>query len=444
MLECASFLRRAEPPTFSERNIMGVKMQRLWLMACMVALTGCATQKMSGDQLARVAKDWSLSVRASQIIPVYPMTEDLQPGDVFLVQTPIEDQVKVYLDKGFLSLENLVTRLPTAGYKDFYRGYPQISDDETAPPRLWQFSGVKQEANFAHAPLAAFPSYGFSVSRSEGLNLAIPVQGVPIGLNLLDSASATGTITLKEAYTYALPGQVMFELLDNWRVKQQAYLQQFAPWEDTKEKKTHYSFLRVVNRVYLVKTVNITLFSGQGTSGALSAGVPKPVELMNIPDGQKAVDTFKALNDIIGKATESVAPAAGAAASSVAVGGSVKVAMATNRSVSLVETFPRPLAIGYLAFDYRILPDGKLDAPIATLASLESRSPFAAKPIVYDGCDGACQKIRDWRNQEPDKRTQAIRDWLKKQNINKRPYEVIDDPAAADIRHRIVEDLIGQ
>jgi len=60
-------------------------------------------------------QDWSLSIRASQVIPVYPLTEDLQPGDVFLVQTPVEDQVKVYLAKGFLPLDNLVTRLPLPG-----------------------------------------------------------------------------------------------------------------------------------------------------------------------------------------------------------------------------------------------------------------------------------------------------------------------------------------
>ena len=70
-----------------------------FLLLAVAVLSGCATQKMSGDQLARVAKDWSLSIRASQVIPVYPLTEDLQPGDVFLVQTPIEEQVKVYLDK---------------------------------------------------------------------------------------------------------------------------------------------------------------------------------------------------------------------------------------------------------------------------------------------------------------------------------------------------------
>lgn len=88
----------------------------LFLLLAAGMLSGCATQKMSGEQLARVAKDWSLSIRASQIIPVYPLTEDLQPGDVFLVQTPVEEQVKVYLAKGFLPLENLVTRLSPAGY----------------------------------------------------------------------------------------------------------------------------------------------------------------------------------------------------------------------------------------------------------------------------------------------------------------------------------------
>jgi hypothetical protein len=89
-----------------------------------VMLAGCATQKMSGDQLARVAKDWSLSIRASQVIPVSPLTEDLEPGDVFLVQIPIEEQIKVYLAKGFLPMENLVTRLPLSGYGSFYRGWP--------------------------------------------------------------------------------------------------------------------------------------------------------------------------------------------------------------------------------------------------------------------------------------------------------------------------------
>lgn len=180
-------------------------------LACM--LGACATERLVTDQLARVAKDWSLSIRASQIIPVYPLTEDLQPGDVFLVQTPVEDQVRIYTDKGFLPLENHLARLSIEGYSDFYRGWPHVEDGKNAPPRHWQFPDGQgtQQPNFDNAPLAAFPSYGFSVSRSMGLSVAIPVQSVPVGLNLLDSGSATGTITLKDAYTYALPARTVFD-----------------------------------------------------------------------------------------------------------------------------------------------------------------------------------------------------------------------------------------
>jgi hypothetical protein len=419
------------------------------------ALCGCATQKMSGEQLQRVAKDWSLSIRASQVIPVYPLTEDLQPGDVFLVQTPIDEQIKVYLGQGFLPLENLVTRLPCSGYEAFYQAWPEVNDKTGVPPRLWQFpkdaTGVTAAPNFANAPLAAFPSYGFSVSRSEGLNVAIPVQGVPIGLNLLDSASANGTITLKEAYTYALPGKVMYDAVQDWSAKNRAYLMQFAPKAAAEKAKTRtYSYLRVVNRVYLVKSVNVSLFSTQGTAGSASAAVPKVVDLLNSSNAKDAATTLDSLNESISKANQ---PSGTAAASPVpsaptdsgaapAVGGTVKVAMASSRAVSLVETFARPLVIGYLGFDYRIKEDGSLDVPVATFATLEGRAQEQGTAIKYEGCDEACKKIRDWRDKDPAKNTEALRGWLRQQGIDKRPYEVIEDPSAADLRRHIVDELV--
>ena len=73
-------------------------------------LTGC-TAGLRNQQLENVAKDWALVIRASQVIPVYPLTEDLQPGDVLLVSTPIEDQARVYKDKGFLPLDQHLVRL---------------------------------------------------------------------------------------------------------------------------------------------------------------------------------------------------------------------------------------------------------------------------------------------------------------------------------------------
>jgi hypothetical protein len=37
------------------------------------------------------------------------------------------------------------------------------------------------------APRVAFPSYSFTVQNGAGLSLAVPVQGVPVGLSLLAS-----------------------------------------------------------------------------------------------------------------------------------------------------------------------------------------------------------------------------------------------------------------
>jgi hypothetical protein len=381
------------------------------VLSTAVGLGGCATEKMSGEQLARVAKDWALSIRASQVIPVYPLTEDLQPGDVFLVQTPIEEQVKVYLDKGFLPLENLVVRLPLTGYAEFYRGWPKIGDGTDAPPRPWQFPTPEAaDADSSHAPLAAFPTYSFSVSRSGGLSVAIPVQSVPVGLNLLDSASANGTIALKDAYTYALPARRTYDAIHAWSEDNANYLKQFEPTTSPQQgkvaAKAQAFYLRVINRVYLVKTVDVSLFSNRASSAAGSAGVPQPIQLLNIANANTdAAKQFEAINQILANAGSPASAARGNAGGTtdaagmpppVAVGGSIKLAMATSRSVSFVETFRRPLVIGYLASDYAILKGGMLAAPTPTFSMLEGRPLIAGQAIPYQGCDADCLLIRPW------------------------------------------------
>jgi hypothetical protein len=426
---------------------------RSWVLLLTVLLAGCATQKMSSDQLARVAKDWSLSIRASQVIPVYPLTEDLQPGDVFLVQTPVEEQVKVYLDKGFLPLENLVTRLSVPGYTQFYRGWPQVGEGDKAPPRLWQFPKEDSpDPDFSRAPRAAFPTYNFSVSRSTGLNVAIPVQGVPLALNLLDSASANGTITLKDAFTYALPARTMYDAIHQWCRDNADYLKQFGPTGATGADGSSPSkfYLRVINRVYLIKAVDVSLFSNRGFGLGGSGGVPQPVQLLNVANATEAAKQFAAVNEILANAVSPTARgagdvgapagASGGSASQVpAVGGSVKLAMATSRSVSLVETFYRPLVIGYLASDYAIATGGKCASPIPTLDILERRPVAAGQTIEYQGCDENCSRIRPWYKQGSN--TQKLTTWLEREGDGIAIADFLTGDHAA-LRQRVVKELI--
>src|SRR5439155_17343739 len=91
---------------------------RIALYGFVLLVSGCCLTRQC--QLEHVAKDWCMTIRASQVIPVYPLTEDIQPGDVFLVQVPIDRQQQVYEDKGFLPLDNHITRLKPSGYKQFY------------------------------------------------------------------------------------------------------------------------------------------------------------------------------------------------------------------------------------------------------------------------------------------------------------------------------------
>lgn len=404
-----------------------------WTVAALaVMLAGCSTPRMGAQQLERVAKDWSLGIRASQVIPVYPLTEDLQPGDVFLVQTPVERQVDVYLERGFLPLENLIARLSLEGYGAFYAGWPDVAD-APPPPRLWQFP-PGGAPDFARAPLAAFPTYNFSVTRSGGLSVAVPVQSLPIGMNLLDSASANGTITMKDAFTYALPAQAIYRKLEKWAADNRSYLKQFEPEREVDGKLVRQPFyLRVVNRVYLVKTVDVSLFSNRAAGATGSVGAPRKVDLLDIANPTEAKKQFDVINEML---------AGSSAAPSTLPGGSVRLAMASARAVSLVESFARPLVIGYLASDYEILSGGRLNAPVSTLLRLEGQAPATGKPIVpFEGCDADCDTIEDWLDAD-DANFERLRNWLERRGVNLEPYQVQFGPYP-ELRTLIVKELVA-
>ena len=139
------------------------------------------------------------------MIPVYPLTEDLRPGDVFLVQTPIKDQVKQYEADGFLPMDQMVARLNPEGYVAFY-GPTSINEHEFSPFLTGHSVAVSPGYAFPTnaAPRASFPSYNFSFSRGTGLQMALPISGVPVALGLSGFEKARGSVTLSDAYTYGI------------------------------------------------------------------------------------------------------------------------------------------------------------------------------------------------------------------------------------------------
>ncbi len=108
------------------------------------SVAACSATKSKEDDLARFAKDWCLTIRASQVIPVYPLTQDLQPSDVFLVHQTVDEQQKVWREKGFLALDNHFARLAPKGHaeKKVQREAARPAEAAPTPPPALEADSV--------------------------------------------------------------------------------------------------------------------------------------------------------------------------------------------------------------------------------------------------------------------------------------------------------------
>lgn len=346
---------------------------RLVSLVCLAALVGCA------PNYERVAKDWCGVIRASQMIPVYPLSEDIQPGDVFLVRRTIHDQHEEYQEKGYLAFDHHVTRLGNLSYKEFYgKAYWDAAFDPgtTGHPRLGWKPAAETKVETVEAPAAAFPSYSFRTDRGAGFTLAIPVKGVPLAMGLIQAESAFVTVTVDKAHTYACPREEALEALYDWWYSAEdpwvkAELGNLPLEDEGKEKETerHKLYLRVVTRVYLTKKVNVFLAKANLLGTGADVGAPKQVALPEIKD-PKSAENYKAALEALSASVhgeESV--------ETLKPGGSFRFVQASGTSIALDEEFERPLVVGYLGFDVPLIEERdqlKLGYPIATRWALEA------------------------------------------------------------------------
>lgn len=334
-------------------------------------LSSCGTSKKA--QLEAVAKDWCLTIRASQVIPVYPLTEDVQPGDIFLVQVPIDRQQQVYEQRGFLPLDNHLARLNPHSYTNFYHNSFLPEGGSVTLPRDWIRPASTNIHSWELAPHAAFPSYSFSVRRGEGLNLAVPVDGVPVGLSMLNSDAADGSVTIKQGRTMGIDTVSLWAQVQTWAKENAKFLSTFAPsGRDT-------NYIRVITRVYACGQMDVSLRDASSQSGGLDVGAAKPVNLLfpTVPKDQtntaaavaeNYTNGWNALQTILAKATEDIQ------SNNFLPGGSLRLTGASSRTIALQEEFDPPIVLGYLGFDCAISQNGEIEPPIPTHAHLDPKS----------------------------------------------------------------------
>lgn len=366
------------------------------LIALSFFLTGCISAKDKQAQLERVAKDWCQVVRASQVLPVYPLTEDILPGDVFLTTTRIGTEAQLFADKGFLPLDNLTVRLPIEdALDDFYskREFTIPGGDAPHFPR---------HAEWEAMPRAAFPSYSFDIRRSGGLSLAIPVEGVPVGLNFLGAASATADITIADAYSYGLDIERLNPIVEKWAARNAAFLRPYGIARGGRLDDA--VFLRIVSRIYFTGRVNIHLNDASQAGAEGKAGVN-----LDLPNLSTAPEKTNAE-----RYTE-VANSLNASLAGTEIGARVRVINVSSRGVTLDETFPSPLVIGYVAYDRAIYDDGTLGPAVPTYARITGLAPARAAELAAAGPLGGSphtQTIINWYQQDRATRIPQIKKWM--------------------------------
>ncbi len=380
-------------PAISSTSITKPVQHTILALTAALLLTGCPANPT--NDLTKVAKDWSLTIRASQVIPVYPLSEDVVPGDVFLVQTPISEQAKVYEDSGFLALDQLVTRLATQevskdffNYENFYgNGYfAGTYSTQTGPhPR----PGIGSETAVI-APRAAFPAYSFSINQSTGFNLALPLSGVPIALGLMNTSSATGTVTLGDAYTYGIDTESVARALYTWwKSNQNEGAKRRENFKQISKNSNQELYLRVVTRVFITRSLDVTITNTESTAAGAqfsnpiqltattptpatppansSTTTPAPLTLSTPVNGtDSASNAFTAYTNSLNALNSSLIPSA-------TPNGNLQFVNGTSRSVSMKQTFERPLVIGYQGFDVKIFADGNLSTLIPSFGVLNGK-----------------------------------------------------------------------
>ena len=347
-------------------------------LAAALFLSGCSADPTR--QLEKVAKDWSLTIRASQVIPVYPLSEDIQPGDIMLVPTSISTQTDEFKEKGFLPTDQLVARLQDLNYKEFYRaGY--WKGDYAAGP----FDRKPTDGETLRMPRAAFPTYSFSVDTSVGLALALPIQGIPVGLGLMNASKASGTVTISDAHTYGVESAYLYGRLVDWYNSDPNIGKTFEAMAKASEAAGQQIYLRMVTRVFLTGSVDVTLINARSTSGGADIGAAKPVPLADLSSDDPA--KVKGAAAARKEALEALSSELNINAAMP--GGSIRFTNVTQRSVSLKQKFDRPLVIGFRGFDVRVFNNGKISAPIPSWSVLNgdnSEKSFAKSEFTIKYC----------------------------------------------------------
>jgi hypothetical protein len=411
-----------------------IPMKRQILLTMTLALAGCQTAQVN-TQLTDINKDWDRMIRASHIYPIYPLTQDIVPGDVYFYSQSIED-TSAWDQSGYLPLDHLIARLTPTNYAAFYGKSWKLTNDL---PNLWLTNN-----SWSNAPVSGFPSFSFSVQQGGGASVALPIQGIPVGLSLMEAKQASGIVTLTDTYTYGIDELSLRRQVWEFVTNQGNGLQYLIQEGDT-----NIYYLQIVTRVFTVGEVSVSMANDSAVGASLWGGSPKnvPTPTMQAQGTNTAANYSNAavnMSNMV-SAVNSTVPAA-TNVSNILPGGTLKFNMVSSRSVSMNETFPKPVVIGYDGFSFAIRRKGKVIQVGESLShdelvqTLQNQKGYHGHVTFYDA-DANTSLIENWLKNNKTHRDE-LRQWLDAQgHKNDGITNVTYGSEFKDLREQIVEQF---
>ena len=400
-------------------------------IAALAFFSGCSA---TDTALQNINKDWNKTIRAAHVYPVNPLTQDLQPGDIFFTDRTIED-LTAWDETGYLPLDHLIARLYPTNYEAFYQYSFGFKDDELLPKVFLT------DNSWSNAPVAAFPGYTFKISQGGAMNVSLPIQGVPVGLGLMGAKNASGTVTITDAHTYGIDEMSLLEQVEHFvndPTNAAKILKQFPPGTST----TNVCFLQIVSRVFSTGKVAVSMVNESAVGGSVSVGTSAAASIPGFQGSNAAIDysnLVTAVNNIVNSSTAAATP-----------GGSLKFSQVTARSVSMDETFPNPVLIGYVGFSVPISEDelqSVVNGRISKLTggrvrlhrtSLDPRK--RDKQLSAFGQDPNTSKIREWLRIQGNR--EKLSPWLSQHNLQKVGLtNILDAAKYSETRQQIVDEF---
>jgi hypothetical protein len=192
--------------------------------------------------------------------------------------------------------------------------------------------------------------------------------------------------------------------VDEWAASNREFLDQYGPRvgrDDKGNETVERNYVRTVYRVFVAGGVNVSLISNASTGARVDAGASKSIALFDAGPSTDAASAAQNYAQVLSSLSQSIA--------SATPGANLTLASASSRSVAMNETFPRPLVIGYLAFDRAIEEGGILGPPLPTQARVTGRRVNEA--VAAFATDANTAKIREWLNRDPANRIK-LREWV--------------------------------